>query len=404
MELSVKEQSIAAQQDRGEDIFQAGEILLLSFSHFIHDVYSSFLAPLLPLLIEKLSLSLTQAGTLSAVMQLPALMNPFIGLLADRVSLRYFVIFAPMMTAIPMSLIGVAPGYGVLMLLLFLAGISVAMFHVPAPVMIARMAGGKKGRGMSFFMTGGELARTVGPLTAVAAVSLFGLEGFWPIMVVGIAASGWLYIRFRRVDLSFHNTKKKTSLVRTFSNMRHVLLPLTIILLARSFMHGSMTAFLPTFIRSQSGNLWLGGIALTLFEAAGVAGVLTAGTLSDRLGRRRMLLISLVGAPLSVLLFLFTDDWLRLFALLSCGFMLLSTTPVMLALIQEHAGDSPAAANGIFMMTAFLARSSVVILIGLIADQASLETAFFISGLAGFIGIPFILLLPARVAAIEEQE
>jgi FSR family fosmidomycin resistance protein-like MFS transporter len=384
--------------------FQAAEILLLSFAHFVHDIYSSFLSPLLPLLIEKLSLSLTQAGFLSAVMQLPALVNPFIGMLADRVSLRFFVILAPMMTAVPMSLIGLAPTYGVLLLLLFMVGISIAMFHVPAPVMIARMAGGKKGRGMSFFMTGGELARTVGPLTAVAAVSLFGLEGFWPIMVVGIAASGWLYIRFRRVDLSFHNTKKKTSLVRTFSNMRHVLLPLTIILLARSFMHGSMTAFLPTFIRSQSGNLWLGGIALTLFEAAGVAGVLTAGTLSDRLGRRRMLLISLVGAPLSVLLFLFTDDWLRLFALLSCGFMLLSTTPVMLALIQEHAGDSPAAANGIFMMTAFLARSSVVILIGLIADQASLETAFFISGLAGFIGIPFILLLPARVAAIEEQE
>ncbi len=379
--------------------FQAAEILVLSFSHFIHDVYSSFLAPLLPLLIEKLSMSLTQAGTLSAVMQLPALMNPFIGLLADRVSLRYFVILAPMMTAIPMSMIGIAPSYGVLMLLLFLAGISVAMFHVPAPVMIARMAGGKKGRGMSFFMTGGELARTVGPLTAVAAVSLMGLEGFWPIMVVGIAASGWLYVRFRRVDLSFHNKKKKTSLVSTFSNMRHILMPLTIILLARSFMHGSMTAFLPTFIQSQSGNLWLGGIALTLFEAAGVAGVLTAGTLSDRLGRRKMLFISLVGAPLSVLLFLFTDDWVRLLALLSCGFMLLSTTPVMLALIQEHAGDSPAAANGIFMMTAFLARSSVVILIGFIADHAGLETAFLISGLAGFIGIPFILLLPAKNAA-----
>ena len=52
--------------------FRTLPILLLSFSHFVHDVYSSFLAPLLPLLIEKLALSLTQAGFLSAVMQLPA--------------------------------------------------------------------------------------------------------------------------------------------------------------------------------------------------------------------------------------------------------------------------------------------------------------------------------------------
>ncbi|HID69826.1 MAG TPA: MFS transporter [Desulfobacterales bacterium] len=384
-------------KNKEQSPFKAAEILLLSFCHFVHDVYSSFLAPLLPLLIEKLSMSLTQAGFLSAVMQLPALLNPFIGVLADRVSLRYFVILAPMMTAIPMSLIGLAPSYGVLMLLLFMAGISVAMFHVPAPVMIARMAGTKKGRGMSFFMTGGELARTLGPLTAVGAVSLMGLEGFWPIMVVGIAASWWLYRRFRNVDLSFHNHRKKTPLITTFKNMRHVLLPLTFILLARSFMHGSMTIFLPVFIQSQSGNIWLGGIALTLFEAAGVAGVLTAGSLSDYLGRRRMLLISLVGAPLSVLLFVVSDDWIRIASLLGCGFMLLSTTPVMLALIQEHAGDSPATANGMFMMTAFLARSSVVVLIGLIADQFGLQTAYFVSAVAGLAGIPFILMLPGRV-------
>ncbi len=374
--------------------FQATEILLLSFAHFVHDIYSSFLAPLLPLLIEKLSLSLTQAGFLSAVMQLPALMNPYIGMLADRVSLRYFVILAPMMTAIPMSLIGLAPSYGVLLLLLFIAGISIAVFHVPAPVMVARMAGTKTGRGMSFFMTGGELARTVGPLTAVGVVALMGLDGFWPVMVVGIAASGILYWRFRRVDLSFHNRKQKTSLAVTFGNMRHVLLPLTFILLARSFMHGSMTAFLPTFIQSQTGNIWLGGVALTLFEAAGVAGVLLAGSFSDYLGRRRMLFISLVGAPLSVLLFVYSSDWLRLLALLSCGFMLLSTTPVMLALVQEHAGDSPAAANGMFMMTSFLARSSVVVLIGLIADHSGLQTAYLISAVAGLAGIPFILMLP----------
>jgi FSR family fosmidomycin resistance protein-like MFS transporter len=376
--------------------FRTAQILLLSLSHFVHDVYSSFLAPLLPLLIEKLSLSLTEAGFLSAVMQLPALMNPFLGMLADRISLRYFVILAPMMTAIPMSLIGLAPTYGVLLLILFTAGISVALFHVPAPVMIARMAGARKGRGMSFFMTGGELARMVGPLIAVGAVSLMGLTGFWPIMAVGIITSGILFLRFRNIDLAFHDRGNKTSLMTTFRNMRHILVPLTIILLARSFMHGSLTTFLPTFIESESGNIWLGGIALALFEAAGVVGVLTAGSLSDYLGRRRMLLLSLVGAPLSLLAFVFSHDWVRLFALLSTGVMLLSTTPVMLALVQEHAKESPAAANGMFLMIAFIARSSVVVLIGLIADWVGLETTYLICAIAGLVGIPFILMLPGQ--------
>lgn len=377
--------------------FKTTEIMLLSVCHFVHDIYSSFLSPLLPLLMEKLSLSLVHAGVLSAVMQIPALFNPLIGMLADRISLRYLVILAPMLTAIPMSLMGLASTYGVLLLLLLLAGISIAMFHVPAPVIIARMAGTRKGTGMSFFMAGGELARTIGPMIAVSAVSLMGLEGFWPVMVAGIAASGILFLRFKGVDMAFHNRKKKIPLLTTAKKMRHVLVPLTFILLARSFMHGSMTAFLPLFVQDQGGSLWLGGLALTVFESAGVAGVLTAGSLSDITGRRRMLFISLVGAPIAVLAFLFSGawPWFRMAALVCSGFMLLSTTPVMLALIQEHAGESPATTNGIFMMIAFAARSSVVIIIGLTGQYASLHTAYLISAAAGTAGIPFVMMLPA---------
>ena len=137
--------------------FQTEKILALSICHFIHDIYSSFLAPLLPLFIEKLSMSLSQAGFLAAAAQIPSLLNPYIGTLADRISVRYFIILAPAMTAIPMSLIGLAPSYGVLLILLFITGISVAVFHVPSPVMISQLSGTKKGLGMSFYMTGGKL-------------------------------------------------------------------------------------------------------------------------------------------------------------------------------------------------------------------------------------------------------
>ena len=181
--------------------FQTAKVLVLAISHFVHDVYSAFLAPLLPLLIEKHSLSLTQAGFLSTIMQIPSLASPFIGSLADRISVRYFIIVAPMLTAVPMSLLGLAPDYGVLLILLFIAGVSVAVFHVPAPVMVARLSGHRKGRGMGFFMTGGELARTAGPLLAVGAVALMGLEGFYPIMAAGILASLWLFLRFRDVPI-----------------------------------------------------------------------------------------------------------------------------------------------------------------------------------------------------------
>lgn len=372
--------------------FQTGQIVTLSISHFIHDVYSSFLAPLLPLLIEKLSMSLTQAGFLTTIMQVPALLNPYIGSLADRISVRYFIILAPAMTAIPMSLIGMAPTYGVLLILLFIAGISAAVFHVPAPVMVSKLSGQKVGRGMSFFMTGGEFARTIGPMVAVGAVALLGLEGFYPVMVVGILASAWLYLRFKDVPVG-NKSPQKTSVRGTWKEMRHILMPLAVILVARGFMHATMASFLPTFVKLETGNLWLAGFALTLYESTGVLGVMTAGSLSDYLGRRKVLLISLVGAPLTLFLFTWAGGWVRVTALLFTGFLLLSTTPVMLAVVQENARSSPAAANGIFMMMSFMARSAVVVIVGWWGDIFGLRETYFISAAVGLVGIPFVFFL-----------
>ncbi len=373
--------------------FQRGRVLTLAVCHFIHDVYSSFLAPLLPLLIEKHSLSLTQAGFLTTIMQVPALLNPTIGTLADRISTRWFIILAPSLTAVPMSLIGLAPSYAALLILMFVAGISVALFHVPAPVMVSRLSGARVGRGMSFFMTGGELARSLGPLAAVGAVSVLGFEGFYPVMGVGLLASVWLYSRFADVPLKIDG-HKRASIRQVWRETRYVLLPLSGILTTQGFMHAAMTAFLPTFILQETGNLWLAGAGLTIFEAAGVAGVLAAGSLSDAFGRRRVLLVSLIGAPLGLFLFTCLSGWARVAMLVFTGFTLLSTSPVMLAIVQERAVKSPAAANGIYMMISFMARSAIVVGVGWLGDLMGLRNTYLVAAALGLLGLPFVWLLP----------
>ncbi len=157
-----------------------------------------------------------------------------------------------------------------------------------------------------------------------------------------------------------------------------------------------MTAFLPTYIKMETGNLWLAGIALTLFEAAGVAGVLAAGSISDWFGRRKTLLVSLLGAPPFPVCFYLKrrvaargrPDFYRFYAFINH---------------PRHAGPGPGkcpahacGGNGLFMMISFIARSAVVVVVGFIADRIGLNTTYLISAAVGLIGIPFVLMLPRK--------
>jgi len=164
-------------------------ITTISLAHLVQDTYSAFLAPILPLLIEKLGMTLLMSAFLDIVRKLPSLLNPFFGLLAERNDARYFVILAPALTAISMSMLGVANSYAFLLFLLILAGIASTLFHIPSPGMIKLSAGDKLGRGMSYYMVGGEMARTLGPLIITWAVSLWGLERTWRLIPFGILAS-----------------------------------------------------------------------------------------------------------------------------------------------------------------------------------------------------------------------
>ncbi len=182
--------------------FQSDKVLLVAGSHMLHDIYSSFLAPLRPLLIEKFGITLAMASIWDLIMRLPWFLNPFIGMIAERTAARYFIIVTPAITAITMSLLGVAPSFTIVCILLFTMGISSAVFHVPAPTMVKRLSGNRTGLGMSFYMFGGELARTAGPLIITASVSYWGLEGTWKLIPFGLVASFILYLKLRNIKIS----------------------------------------------------------------------------------------------------------------------------------------------------------------------------------------------------------
>ncbi len=374
--------------------FQTDRVIVIGAGHAIHDTYTAFLPPLLPEFIAKLSLSNTEAGLLAVFVRWPSLLQPFIGHLADRVSLRYFVILAPLVTATMMSLLGIAPNYAVLAFFLLIVGVSSAGMHAVGPVMAGRLSGRNLGRGMGFWMVGGELGRTLGPLVIVTAVQLLTLEGTPWLMLGGFLASAALYARLRDVPGRPPDAGAILPWRRALREMRPLLLPLAGIIVARSFLSAAMTTFLPTFLRQEGADLWFAGASLSLLEAAGVVGALLGGSLSDRLGRKVVLFVSMAATPLLMFLFLQADGWARFPLLLALGFTLLSVSPVVMALVQESFPENRALANGVYMALSFVLSSGVVVTLGGLGDWLGLRPAFVASGMIALLGLPLIAFLP----------
>lgn len=388
---------------RDSQKFQTGNVILISFSHLIHDIYSSFLAPLLPLLIEKLGFSYTRAGFLPAAQRLPSLLNPWLGVIADRISLRYFIIFAPAVTATTMSLLGLAPSYLILVLLLLITGISVACYHVPSPVMIRQIAGNQVGKGMSFYMLGGELARTLGPLIIVSAVSVWGLEGTYWLILPGILASLFLYIKFKDISLQRGIQPVPSSgLLQTVRELLPLFLGLTGITIFMGGLKGALVTFLPSYLTEKGYSLAVAGISLAVLEAGGVVGVLMVGILSDKLGRKVILLLVGVVVPVLMWIFLLDPGMLTLAVLAILGFFLLSTGPVLLAVVQDSNSDRPAYVNGIYMMLNFVINSVMIVFVGMLNDWLGLDMTYRLS-IFWFLGaIPCLFVLPGKLSFVKQ--
>jgi FSR family fosmidomycin resistance protein-like MFS transporter len=374
--------------------FATGRVATFAAGHAIHDTYTGFLPPLLPALISKLALSKTEAGLLTVFLQSPSILQPFIGYLADRISLRYLVFLAPGITATMMSLAGAAPSYVLLALVLLIAGISSAGMHAVGPVMAGRMSDRNLGRGMSFWMVGGELGRTLGPIVIVTGIGMLTLEGLPWLMIGGWLTSALLLFRLRNVSGRPPSAGKVLPWRSALSQMRPLMVPLAALLIVRAFMSASITTYLPTFLSEEGADLWWAGASLSILEAAGILGALLGGSLSDRWGRRLILFLSMLSSPILLFLFLGFDGWGQTAMLPLLGFAHISVTPVIMALVQESYPENRALANGIYMAMSFLVRSVVVVLLGGVGDLFGLRQGYILSGALMLLGTPLILLLP----------
>ncbi len=376
--------------------FQTANVVTISLAHLSHDVYSSFLAPLLPLFISRFDLSLSAVALLDITRKIPHLFNPILGLLADRICVKWVVILAPALTATIMSLLGLAPSFPVLAGMLLVAGFSAAAFHVPGPVLIKRYSGANSARGMSFYMFGGELARTLGPLLITAAVSWWGLSGSYRVLPLGLVASILMFCKLRHLRPAA-NRPAAGSLFAGRGDWRphaRLFAGLTGFMVFRMGLKLALTLYLPTYLAGQGKSLWAAGAALSLLQLAGAVGTFGAGYVADHFGHRRSLLVIAALTPLAGVGLTMSGGVLTIPLLIVAGFLLFASSPIQLALVQEAGTSRPAFFNSLLMTVNIVTSALAALFIGSLGDQVGLAAAFRIAAGLTVLAVPFALLFP----------
>jgi MFS transporter, FSR family, fosmidomycin resistance protein len=382
--------------------FRPGRVLTIAGGHASHDTYIGFLPVLLPRFVERFALSNTLAGWLSACTQLPSILQPVFGHLADRLVLRWVVILGPAVTASIMSLTGWAPSYAVLALLLVAAGLSSAAFHAVGSAAAGRLSGHHLGKGLSLWMVGGEAGSSLGPVVAAAALTVLTMKELGVLMLLGWSASFLLYLQLRKAPLQAVSGEDRPHWRHSLGRMRRIMALMGALVVLRAMAISAPAVFAPLLLKEEGSSAFVAGAAVTLFQAAGVLGTLFAGWLSDRVGRRPVLISAvLIGAP-SVLAFVGLHGWVRFVFLAVAGANLVSLHPIYMALVQQTFPESRGLANAIYLSMVFIISSGAAVVVGALGDAAGLRWAFVTGALIAFLSIPLILLLPReedRVAA-----
>jgi len=380
-----------------EEVFHTAEVITVAAAHGAHDTYFSFLPTILPLLIQNFGLNTAQAGLLSACTQIPNLLQPLIGNLADRKNLKMLVILAPTRSGILLTLVGIAPSFGRVALLLVLAGFSTADFHAIAPAMVGARAGRKVGRGMGFFMVGGELGFGIGPLVVVAVIGALTLKGLPWLMTLGMLASVILYFRLKDISTVRPVQSQGGLPVReALYQMRGLITPIMGIIFITGFLNANIVNYLPTFMSREGAAFALAGASLAIVELSGTVGVFLMGMYSDRIGQRTIALVGTVASVIFAGGFLMTQGFLQIMMLIGVGLTAFIANPAFLAIIQTRFKENRSLANGVYMSGSFILRSLVVMVVGVLADHYGMRLVFAGSAVLALLAVPLIFMLPER--------
>jgi FSR family fosmidomycin resistance protein-like MFS transporter len=359
-------------------------------------------APLLPLLIPRLHLSLETVGRLAMCYQLASSVSQLgFGTLADRWRPRVLLMGGPILSVLVLSLIGTSTSVPMLTAILLIGGLGGAAFHPPAAALVHAVSGTRQGLAMSTHISGGSLGFALAPLVFAPAIVVLGATWAWWVAVPGLVALVYTLQLMRRVEIPRRHGTQSWTALRPYAKPLGLLY---LIVVLRTLTANSLTVFLPVLLTRQGMGVSEASAAVSFYLFVSTVGGFLGGPLSDRFGARQVIMWSLLASVPFLLVGQLTSGWTLTLLVSVGGFLLQSTLPVNVTFGQQLAPVSAATVSSLMMGFAWGMGSLLAPVVGLLGDRLGLNAALSITAVVPILAAVVAAPLPARAPGRPHKE
>lgn len=375
--------TVYAEKSNGK--FDAFRICILALGHLVNDSYSNVVPSLLPVLKAALGLSYAASGMIMTVFTITSsIIQPLFGYYADKHGRRWLVAISTAWIAFFMSLIGLVGylgldnggAYAVLLALVGMAGFGSASYHPQASTMVPRISGDSKGFGVSLFSAGGNLGYAIMPLLVVPVTAIWGLKGMLVFMVPGFIMTLLIY----RYAPEAPQSKSRLNLGDLLGDIRSVIKPLSLVtgvVTMRAWVFFGLITFLPLYFEFRHETPEVASIHLFILLLFGAIGGLIGGHVSDRYGRKFVLVWSLLLTAPLMYLALSMGGYLEWVLTAMAGAALLASFSPAVLIAQDLIPKNQGMASGIILGFAIGVGGLGVSLTGMVADTYGITAGVF---------------------------
>jgi FSR family fosmidomycin resistance protein-like MFS transporter len=387
------------QDDKAAEKTALAVLIAISFSHMLNDTMQSLLLSIYPMLKENYALDFGQVGLITLTFQVTAsLLQPLIGLYTDQKPRPYALAIGMSSTFFGLLLLAYATSFSMLLLAAAMVGTGSSVFH-PEASRVARLAsGGRHGLAQSLFQVGGNLGSAIGPLAAayivlprgqdaVAWFSFGALLAILVLMRVGAWYSAHLADRKRKAP----HAMQLNALTR-----RQVGVALVVLLgliFSKFFYTASLSSYYTFYMIDQFGvSVQRAQIYLFIFLAAYALGTLVGGPIGDKIGRKKVIWFSILGALPFTLALPYANEFWAVALTIPIGLILSSAFSAIVVYAQELMPGKVGMVAGLFFGLAFGMGGVGAAVLGELADLTSVVLVFELCAFLPAIGLVTWLL------------